>query len=45
MTWVHYLLYKPAWSQLQRVLGAAWRICSYSMGDLVPWESEVLATG
>ena len=44
MTWVHYLLYEPPWSQLHRVLVAARRIFSYSMGDLIPWESGVLAT-
>ena len=44
--WLGYIIFYI--SQLGascRVLGAAWRICSYSMGDLVPWESGVLATG
>ena len=44
MTWVHYLLYKRPWSQLHSILVAAQRIFSYSMGDLIPWESGVLAT-
>ena len=42
MVWVHYLLYEPPWSQLHSILVAARRIFSYSMGDLIPWESGVL---